>query len=59
MTAIAFCFDGCTIAVGTMNGGILVYNLKERGKNLLEIKGQEGKKINALHFSKQIKEGDS
>jgi hypothetical protein len=36
-----------------------VFNLKERSKDQLEITGQQGKRINALHFSKPPKEGPS
>ena len=35
LTEIAFCVDGCTIAVGSSLGRIVVYNLKDvkRSKN--------------------------
>lgn len=59
LTAMSFCYNGHTIAVGSFQGGIYIYNLKERTKVPTEIKGQEGKKINCLHFSKTPREGIS
>lgn len=48
MSAISFCCDGHTIAVGTIKGKVLVYDLKDAKKVKLELRGHEGKKINAI-----------
>ena len=48
MSAISFCCDGHTIAVGTIKGQVLVYDLKDAKKVKLELRGHEGKKINAI-----------
>lgn len=37
MTQIQFCIDGCTIAVGTNAGRIVVYNLKDVKKSKSQI----------------------
>ena len=48
MSSIGFCPDGHTIAIGTMKGKVLVYDLKDAKKVKIELKGQEGKKINSI-----------
>ena len=48
LSAISFCCDGHTIAVGTIKGKVLVYDLKDAKKVKLELRGHEGKKINAI-----------
>jgi len=59
LSAISFCPDGHTIAVGTFKGKLLIYDLKDAKKVKIELKGtnnkkikvligQEGKKINSL-----------
>jgi hypothetical protein len=48
LSAIGFCPDGHTIAIGTMKGKIQIYDLKDAKKVKLELRGQEGKKINAI-----------
>ncbi|CDW89033.1 protein nedd1 [Stylonychia lemnae] len=50
LTAISFCFDGHTIAVGSLKGKIYVYDLKDKQKIKNELKGQDGKRINCLQF---------
>jgi len=57
LTSIAFCHDGHTIAVGAINGKIFINNLKDKSKGQVELTHQEGKKINCLHFSRQVKPG--
>ena len=37
LSSIAFCYDGFTIAVGTITGKILVNNLKDKTKGQLPI----------------------
>ena len=37
LTAISFCTDGCTIAVGSNAGRIVVYNLKDVKKSKNQI----------------------
>ena len=37
MTTIQFCVDGCTIAVGTNAGRIVVYNLKDVKKSKYQL----------------------
>ena len=37
MTGIQFCSDGCTIAVGTNVGRIVVYNLKDFKKSKMQL----------------------
>ena len=49
-SSIAFCSDGHTIAAGSLKGKIYIYDLKEKQKVKIELKGQEGKKINCLQF---------
>jgi WD40 repeat protein len=48
MTTIAFCTDGCTIAVGTNAGRVVVYNLKDVKKSKNQIQYQNGKAISNL-----------
>lgn len=48
LSSISFCPDGHTIAAGTIKGKILIYDLKDAKKVKIELKGQEGKKINSL-----------
>jgi protein NEDD1 len=48
MSSIAFCFDGHTIAVGSLKGRIYVYDLKDKQRIKIELKGQETKKINCI-----------
>jgi WD40 repeat protein len=48
LSSISFSPDGHTIATGTIKGKILVYDLKDAKKLKIELKGQEGKKINSL-----------
>eukprot|EP00347_Sterkiella_histriomuscorum_P019444 403341607 len=50
LSALSFCYDGHTIAVGTTNGNIQVYDLKEKQKIKYELRGQEGQRINCLQF---------
>jgi hypothetical protein len=57
LSAIAFCYDGHTIAVGSITGKVLINNLKDKTNGQVEIMIQEGKKINCLHFAKPYKEG--
>jgi WD40 repeat protein len=37
LTSIAFCHDGFTIAVGSINGKIFINNLKDKTKQQIEI----------------------
>jgi hypothetical protein len=57
LSAISFCADGHTIAVGTNQGGkVMIYDLKEAKKVKIELKGHDvSKKITSLQFSKPIK----
>lgn len=48
LSAISFCSDGHTIAVGTIKGKVLVYDLKDAKKVKIELRGHEGKKINSI-----------
>jgi WD40 repeat protein len=57
LSSIAFCYDGHTIAVGSITGKVLINNLKDKSRGQIEIMIQEGKKINCLRFAKPIKEG--
>lgn len=57
LSAIDFCYDGHTIAVGSITGKVLISNLKDKAKGQVEIVIKEGKKINCLHFAFPIKEG--
>jgi hypothetical protein len=50
MTNIQFCIDGCTIAVGTNAGRIVVYNLKDVKKSKLQLQFQSGKGISTMSF---------
>ena len=52
MSAIAFCFDGHTIAAGSLKGKIMIFDLKDKQKVKNELRGHEGKKINCLQFQK-------
>jgi WD40 repeat protein len=57
LSAISFCADGHTIAVGTNQGGrVIIYDLKEAKKVKIELKGHDvSKRISALQFSKIVK----
>mmetsp|Transcript_8160 Transcript_8160/g.7589 ORF Transcript_8160/g.7589 Transcript_8160/m.7589 type:complete len:95 (-) Transcript_8160:865-1149(-) len=55
LNSISFCPDGHTIAVGTLRGRIFVYDLKDTKKTKIELKGQEGTKINCMQFSRLVK----
>ena len=48
LSAVSFCPDGHTIAVGTIKGKVLVYDLKDAKKVKMELRGHEGKKINSI-----------
>lgn len=55
MTHIQFCADGCTIAVGTNAGRIVVYNLKDVKKSKLQLQFQTGRAVSSLAFPRPIK----
>ena len=59
LSAISFCSDGHTIAVGCEKGGkILVYDLKgdTKKKVKIELKGHDGaRRINVLLFTRVYK----
>jgi protein NEDD1 len=59
LSSLAFCGDGHTVAVGTISGRVLLYDLKDAKKIKLELKGHENKKIKCLQFSKTIKSNPS
>jgi WD40 repeat protein len=48
LTAIAFCSDGHTVAIGTVTGKILLFDLKDAKQPKMELKGHESKKIRCL-----------
>jgi len=48
LSKISFCSDGHTIAVGTFDGRIIIYDLKDAKRVKIELRGHENKKINAL-----------
>jgi WD40 repeat protein len=50
LSAISFCADGHTIAVGTNQGGrVIIYDLKEAKKIKIELKGHDvSKKVSCL-----------
>ena len=50
LSAISFCADGHTIAVGSQQGGrVLIYDLKEAKKIKMELKGHDvSKRITSL-----------
>lgn len=54
LSAISFCADGHTIAVGTSTGGrVIVYDLKDAKRVKIELKGHDkSRKITAMTFSK-------
>lgn len=55
LTAIAFCADGCTIAVGTSGGRIVSYNLKDVKRSKNQLQPQCGRPISSLAFQRPIK----
>jgi hypothetical protein len=59
MTNIQFCIDGCTIAVGSNAGRIVVYNLKDVKKSKYQLQFVTGKPISALLFERAIKSSSS
>ena len=51
---MAFSGDGHTVAVGTVTGKILLYDLKDAKKVKMELKGHENTKIKSMQFSKSF-----
>jgi len=54
LTTITFNNDGFTIAVGTRNGKILVFDLRNTYTSKIQLLGHDNKQINSLEFSKKI-----
>lgn len=59
LNSLAFCADGHTVAVGTVSGRILLYDLKDAKQPKMELKGHESKKIRCLQFSKMEKKSST
>ena len=59
LQSLAFCADGHTVAVGTMSGRILLYDLKDAKQPKMELKGHESTKIRCLQFSKMDKKSSN
>ena len=51
LTAMSFCPDGHTVAVGTTSGKILIYDLKDAKRVKLALKGQESKNSQGSYAS--------
>lgn len=54
MTSISFHTDGCTIAVGSRSGKILIYDLRNCNAPKGSLIGHENKMLNSVEFSRKI-----
>ena len=50
LTALGFHTDGHTIAVGTLYGGLYIYDLKSAGLVKTFLKGHDNNQVNFLDF---------